>query len=215
MGLTLTLAGCDGAQDDGETDGTETEGGSGGGSGNSSQGGSGNDSDSGGSGADSDSGGGGEIPENGYCDPVSSWDTAMVEFEEDVLVIVNEVRAAGASCGGQAFAATGPLTMNPALRCAARVHSKDMADRAFFDHTNPDGEDPFVRMERAGYTYFTAGENIAAGQTTPSQVMQGWMDSPGHCRNIMSPDFAEIGVGTFEADSGGFRYLWTQTFGAS
>ena len=216
MGLTLTLAGCDSAGDEGETDGA---GGSGSGgsegsqSGNDSQ--TGNDSAASGADSDSDSGGGGEIPANGYCDPVSSWDTSMVEFEEDVLVIVNEVRAAGASCGGQSFAATGPLTMNPALRCAARVHSKDMADRAFFDHTNPDGEDPFVRMERAGYSYFTAGENIAAGQTSPSDVMQGWMDSPGHCRNIMNPDFAEIGVGTFESVDGGYRYLWTQTFGAS
>ncbi len=203
VGLTLTLAGCDGAADEGETDG----GGSGGGS--PSEG------DSAGTGADGDGGGSGEIPGNGYCDPVSSWDTTMVEFEEDVLVIVNEARAAGASCGGQAFGATGPLTMNPALRCAARVHSKDMADRAFFDHTNPDGEDPFVRMERAGYSYFTAGENIAAGQPTPSDVMQGWMDSPGHCRNIMNPDFAEIGIGTFESEGGVYRYLWTQTFGAS
>ncbi|MGH1449691.1 MAG: CAP domain-containing protein [Pseudomonadaceae bacterium] len=139
----------------------------------------------------------------------------MTEFEEDVLVIVNEARAAGATCGGQTFGATGPLTMNPALRCAARVHSKDMADRGFFDHTNPDGEDPFVRMERAGYSYFTAGENIAAGQSSPAQVMQGWMDSPGHCSNIMNPDFAEIGVGTFEAEDGAYRYLWTQAFGAS
>lgn len=202
MGLTLTLAACDGVADEGETDGAETDGGGSGG----------------GSGADSaaDSGGGNVgVPANAYCDPVSSWDTAMIEFEEDVLVIVNEVRAAGASCGGQSFGATGPLSMNPALRCAARVHSKDMGDRAFFDHTNPDGEDPFERMERAGYSYFTAGENIAAGQMTPSDVMQGWMDSPGHCSNIMNPDFAEIGVGTFESQTGTYRFLWTQTFGAS
>lgn len=201
VGLTLTLAGCDGATGDGDTDGGGTEaGGSVGGSGDSQD-------DSGGGGV------GGGVPGNGYCDPVSSWDTAMTEFEEDVLVIVNEVRAQGASCGGQSFASAGPLSMNPALRCAARVHSKDMADRVFFDHINPDGQDPFVRMEMAGYSYFTAGENIAAGQSTPSEVMQGWMDSPGHCRNIMNPDFAEIGVGTFEANSGSYRYLWTQTFG--
>lgn len=205
VGLTLTLAGCDGASDEGETDGSSGSGSE------DSQGGNG----SAGTGADSDGGGTGVVPGNGYCEPVSSWDTAMTEFEEDVLVIVNEVRAAGASCGGQAFGSAGPLTMNPALRCAARVHSKDMADRAFFDHTNPDGEDPFVRMERAGYSYFTAGENIATGQPSPSEVMQGWMDSPGHCRSIMNPDFADIGVGTFESEDGGSGYLWTQVFGAS
>ncbi len=162
---------------------------------------------------ETDGGETGGVGSGGYCDPVSSWDASMTEFEEDVLLIVNEARQAGASCGGQSFGAADPLTMNPALRCAARVHSKDMADRGFFDHKNPDGQDPFVRMELAGYTYVTAGENIAAGQMSPAEVMQSWMDSPGHCSNIMNPNFTEIGVGTFEDQGGPYRYLWTQTFG--
>ena len=208
LALTLALPACDSAVDEADTDGMQT------GNGESGGGEAGGDSDD----SDSDdsqgtaSGGDGGVPNNPYCASVSSWDAAMVEFEEEVLVLVNEVRGTGASCGGQAFGSASPLTMNPALRCAARVHSKDMSDREFFDHNNPDGEDPFVRMDRAGYTYFTAGENIAAGQTSPEQVMAGWMDSPGHCSNIMNPDFTEIGVGAFEGP-GQFRFLWTQTFG--
>ncbi len=207
VGLTLALSGCDGAALE-EDSGGESEGMS------MNSGTAGDDDGGGGDGGGDDGGGGGdEVPNSSYCSDVSSWDTQMVEFEEDVLVIVNEVRAAGASCGGASFAATGPLTMNPELRCAARVHSKDMLERGYFDHTNPDGEDPFVRMNRAGYDWFTAGENIAAGQPTPSEVMQGWMDSPGHCRNIMSPDFADIGVGAFAGEGGAYGLYWTQVFG--
>lgn len=153
------------------------------------------------------------IPGNGYCEDVADWPAGYREFEEEMLVIVNEERAAGASCGGQAFGAAPPLTMNGALRCAARVHSQDMATQGFFDHDNPSGESPFDRMGRAGYSYLSAGENIAAGQRTPEEVMAGWMDSPGHCSNIMNPDFSEFGGGYFVNDADSFGHYWTQTFG--
>jgi len=212
VGFGLGLLGCDGELEDAETDSGSGGGESGNASGDDDDSGSASDSASGGDSESSD-GGESDVPGNEYCIGVSSWDSAMVEFEEDVLLLVNEVRAAGASCGGQSFGPAGPLTMDPALRCAARVHSRDMAERDFFDHVNPDGQDPFVRMEFAGYSYFTAGENIAAGQASPAMVMQGWMDSPGHCSNIMNASFEDIGVGVFESD-GVYRHLWTQTFGA-
>ena len=69
-------------------------------------------------------------------------------------------------------------------------------------------------MERAGYSFQAAGENIAAGQTTPQEVVDGWMQSPGHCSNIMSPSFTEIGVGYVLAPQGQLPHYWTQTFGA-
>ncbi|MCR9163368.1 MAG: CAP domain-containing protein [Nannocystaceae bacterium] len=195
VGLTLSLSACDVSDAEGDTEGdTDAMG-------------------AGDSGADP-SGGGDVVPSNAYCADVSSWDSTMTEFEEEVLILVNEARSQGANCGGQSFGPAGPLTMHPALRCAARVHSKDMAERNYFDHNNPDGEDPFVRMEQAGYSYFTAGENIAAGQPTPQAVMQGWMDSPGHCSNIMNPDFEDLGVGTFSGTGAQFGIYWTQAFGA-
>jgi uncharacterized protein YkwD len=205
VGLTLSLTACDLSDSEAEGD-SDTEGMA---SGNDSA-----DPTADPSGDGSGGGGGEEVPSNAYCADVSSWDSAMTEFEEEVLILVNEARAQGASCGGQSFGSTGPLTMNPALRCAARVHSKDMAERNYFDHNNPDGEDPFVRMERAGYSFFTAGENIAAGQMTPEMVMQSWMDSPGHCSNIMNPDFADLGVGAFSGTGAQFSIYWTQAFGA-
>jgi len=155
-----------------------------------------------------------DVPGNDYCAGVTNWLPFEQNFEQQVLTLVNAERSAGASCGSRPFGSAGPLTMNPALRCAARVHSLDMAMRGFFDHVNPDGEDPFVRMEQAGYTYASAGENIAAGQVSPDEVVAGWMDSPGHCSNIMDPGFVHIGVGYVVDPDGAFPHYWTQTFGS-
>jgi uncharacterized protein YkwD len=164
--------------------------------------------------AGADAGNGDEVPANEYCDDVADWNPAWSQAEARVRDLVNDVRSQGGSCGGQSFAPSLPLAMNPALRCAARVHSLDMATRSFFDHDNPDGESPFVRINAAGYVFFTAGENIAAGQTTAEEVVAGWLQSPGHCANILSPDFEEIGVGYVSSPTAAFPHYWTQTFGA-
>jgi uncharacterized protein YkwD len=154
-----------------------------------------------------------DVPDIAYCAGVAAWSEPARAFEDEVVERVNQARALGATCGGQAFGATGPLAMEARLRCAARVHSLDMVTRAFFDHVNPDGETPFVRMEHAGYEYRAAGENIAAGQSTPQEVVEGWLQSPGHCANIMSPDFTQIGVGYVSAPEGALPHYWTQVFG--
>jgi uncharacterized protein YkwD len=152
------------------------------------------------------------VPDNAYCMPVSGWDPTWTALEDEILEIVNEVRASGANCGSAGnFGPAGPLTMQPALRCSARVHSKDMNDRSFFDHTNPSGESPWDRMEQAGYNFSNAGENIAGGNSTAAATMQQWMDSDGHCGNIMNPNFTEIGVGYYPG--GQWGHLWTQNFG--
>lgn len=154
------------------------------------------------------------IPANPYCMDVITWPAELIEFEEDVLDLVNEARAAGANCGGVTFRPVEELTMNGALRCAARVHSEDMATRGFFDHVNPDGADPGSRVQSAGFRFTLAGENIAAGHGSPEEVMQGWMASPGHCMNIMEPGFTHMGVGVYSGGADTLGLFWTQTFGA-
>jgi uncharacterized protein YkwD len=134
-------------------------------------------------------------------------------MEEVVLLEVNKRRAAGAVCGGKAYPAVSPLTMDPALRNAARRHSKDMATRGFFDHTNPDGQGMDDRIRAAGFLGATAtGENIAAGGSTPAGTVQQWMDSPGHCTNIMYAGFQKIGVGYFNGPGSKYGHYWTQNF---
>ena len=150
-----------------------------------------------------------ELPDNAYCAAVSTWSQHSAEFEDDVFRLVNINRAAGADCGSTgSFDRAAPLAENAALRCAARNHSLDMATRNFFSHTNPDGNGSRERMDQAGYGGFAWGENIAFGQTSPAQVVDGWMHSSGHCANIMNPNFTEIGIGHDPSNQ------WTQVFGA-
>lgn len=155
-----------------------------------------------------------DVPDNSYCVSVANVDPAWAQLEQDVLTIVNEKRAQGANCGTKGmFGPANPLTMEPALRCAARKHSQDMDARSFFDHVNPDGQSPWDRMAMAGYGgYSNAGENIAAGSPDAAGTMQQWMDSDGHCSNIMNPSFQQIGVGYHPG--GQYGHLWTQVFGA-
>ncbi|MFC5720289.1 sigma-70 family RNA polymerase sigma factor [Streptomyces gamaensis] len=111
----------------------------------------------------------------------------------------------------RAKAGCGSVRLNAQLTQAAQRHSDDMAARNFFDHTNPDGKGPGDRITAAGYRWSTYGENIAYGQQTPASVMDSWMHSDGHRRNIRNCAFDEIGVGVNQAP-GGPR--WTQVFGA-
>ncbi len=140
-------------------------------------------------------------------DPNAEW-----AREARVRELVNAARQRGASCGGTAYPPVAALTFDPLLAQAARLHSADMCVRQFFSHDNPDGKTPFDRMKALGYKYSTAGENIAAGQVTPEDVMQGWMASPGHCQNIMNANFKELGVG-YASCNGKFPDYWTQNFG--
>ncbi|GBF05612.1 SCP/PR1 domain [Deinococcus aerius] len=144
--------------------------------------------------------------------PTPTTGTGPSAYEQRVLDLTNQARAQARTCGTQSFPAAAPLTYNAALRTAAYNHSKDMAVRGFFSHTNPDGLSPFDRMRAAGYTNFTAaGENIAAGQSTPEQVVAGWLQSPGHCANIMNAAYRDLGVGYYAG--GSYRSYWTQNFG--
>ncbi|PTL75295.1 CAP domain-containing protein [Vitiosangium sp. GDMCC 1.1324] len=148
-----------------------------------------------------------------YCDDVLTWDASWQSFESQVLTLVNQKRAAGATCGGVAKPAAPALTLDTRLQCAARKHSKDMGTNNIFDHNGSDGSTPWQRITNAGYTYTAAGENIAAGYSTPSAVVNGWMASTGHCNNIMNPNFKHLGVGYFYKAGSTYSHYWTQDFG--
>ena len=154
------------------------------------------------------------VPNNAYCDPVSDWDADWVAKELAVLELVNQARAQGGNCGSEgSFPASGPLTLDSALICAARVHSLDMAVNNYFDHTNLQGNGPGWRLGQAGYAGNGWGENIAAGYGTPQEVITGWLDSDGHCANMLNPGFSKIGVGYAYSSGSDYGNYWTQTFG--
>jgi uncharacterized protein YkwD len=90
-----------------------------------------------------------------------------------------------------------------------------MAETGNFEHESPGGdlgEDPWERMTNAGFTGTEVGENIAAGYDSPEAVVAGWMDSDGHCSNIMNGAATLIGVGYYRG--GGYYHYWTQDFGS-
>jgi uncharacterized YkwD family protein/spore coat assembly protein SafA len=126
---------------------------------------------------------------------------AVKSLENEVIRLVNVERA---KAGLQ------QLTQNWQLSRVARYKSQDMIDKGYFAHNSPTYGSPFKMMESFGLRYSAAGENIAMGQQSPSQVMNAWMNSPGHRSNILSPSFTQIGVGLAKDKNG--RMYWTQMF---
>lgn len=143
------------------------------------------------------------------------WPAAYAALEQQVLEETNKRRALGADCrtGGK-FPPAKPLVMHPLLQASARKHSKDMATKNFFAHTNLAGLSPFDRMKAEGYKGTTMGENIAAGNATAAQTVTQWMNSDGHCANIMSAKYTQLGVGYFYTSTSKYKHYWTQNFGA-
>ncbi|WP_165795232.1 CAP domain-containing protein [Deinococcus koreensis] len=132
-------------------------------------------------------------------------------FAQRVLALTNAARAQARTCGTASYAATTPLAYNAALEKAAQAHAADMAAKNYFSHTSQDGRSFSQRITAAGYSWTRIAENIAAGQTTPDSVVAGWLQSPGHCANIMNPALRELGVGY--AQGGSYGHYWVQDFG--
>lgn len=127
--------------------------------------------------------------------------TDITAIENKVVVLVNQQRAR---------AGLPALTINWQLARVARYKSVDMMNKNYFSHTSPTYGSPFNMMENFGIRFSTAGENIAMGQRTPEEVMNSWMNSPGHKANILGANFSQIGVGLAKDSNG--RTYWTQMF---
>ncbi|MDI2131790.1 CAP domain-containing protein [Yinghuangia seranimata] len=124
------------------------------------------------------------------------------DYARQVVDLVN-VQRANNGCA--------PLTANTKLQTAAQGHSDDMVARNYFAHNSPEGSSAGDRINATGYQWSTWGENIAMGQRTPAEVMDAWMNSPGHRANILNCSFTEIGVGVNLASGSPY---WTQNFAA-
>lgn len=176
--------------------------------------------DGGGDGGAGDGGGDGgqteEVDQAEAChEDIHGWKDRWAELEEEVVELTNEARARGADCGSYGrFPATTAVVMDPDLRCSARYHSLWMAETGTFDHDSPGGDlgdDPWERIDSTDYSGSGVGENIAAGYASAADVVQGWLDSDGHCANLMSSSAKDIGVGYYAG--GSYGSYWTQNFG--
>lgn len=128
----------------------------------------------------------------------SQQNQSLNAYELEVVRLINEIRAQYG---------LGQLSINTELSHVARIKSQDMHDKGYFSHTSPTYGSPFEMMKHFGIRYRTAGENIAMGYRSPQNVVDGWMNSPGHRANILNGSFREIGMGYVASGN-----YWTQMF---
>lgn len=128
-------------------------------------------------------------------------ESAVSQQAHDVLSLVNaERQKQGLSS----------LTLSDKLTAVANEKARDMAENNYFSHTSPTYGSPFQMLQQYGIRYRTAGENIAAGQKSPEEVMNSWMNSSGHRANILNPSYTEIGIGYYAG--GKYGTYWAQEF---
>ena len=130
------------------------------------------------------------------------------------LELVNEVRARGARCGERSFGPAPPVKLSGTLANVAFGHANDMAVHNYFEHQDRAGHSPADRVRAVGYQEKLVGENIAYGPKSADEVVQGWLDSPGHCENIMDPRFAEMGIAFAAGQASKHGLYWVQVLAA-
>lgn len=130
------------------------------------------------------------------------------------LQLVNEVRARGTHCGERSFGAAPPVRLSGTLADVAYGHAADMAAHNYFEHVDAAGRSPADRVRAVGYQERLVGENIAYGPQSVEEVVKGWLDSPGHCENIMDPRFAEMGLAYAPGETSRRGLFWVQVLAA-
>jgi uncharacterized protein YkwD len=136
-----------------------------------------------------------------------------------VVLDANEKRMLDLHNQTRASAGLRKLCVHPALQKVAEAHSQDMIDKDYFSHTSQDGTTFVQRIKRQGYSYRSAGENIAWGSGSlgaPDNIFKNWINSSGHKANILNVSFREVGIGavtgTYKSYSN--ATMWTADFGA-
>ena len=148
------------------------------------------------------------------CDPIADWDSLALEAA--LLAQINDLRREGGHCGDLAFVPAPGLGMDPALRCAARLHTQDMVTRAYLAQVDPDGIGTGPRLDALGYIASTYAENVGFVQDEPEPdpdgepdperaaraILLGWQDNPTTCWKLYARELTAIGIG---ATPGGFE----------
>lgn len=132
-----------------------------------------------------------------------------------MLQAINEARASARQCGARAMPAVPALRWDERLAHAATGHADDMARHDYFSHSSRDGRTVADRVSATGYAWRSVGENIAAGPDSVQAVMAGWLASPGHCANLMRPDFRDVAASCVQRGGNTYGRYWALVFGAS
>ena len=128
------------------------------------------------------------------------------------LNLVNEARGRGHRCGNRSWPTANPVRLSAKLSEIARQHALDMAQHHYFDHQDLSGRSPAARVKAAGYRDRRIAENIAYGTLSTEDAIAGWLDSPGHCENLMDPRFKEMGIAFAPAGGDHGELYWVQLF---
>jgi uncharacterized protein YkwD len=131
-----------------------------------------------------------------------------------VLQLVNDARARGARCGERSFGPAPPVKLSGTLAGVAFGHASDMAKHDYFEHEDLTGHSPADRVRAVGYRETLVGENIAYGPKSAEEVVRGWLDSPGHCENIMDSRFEEMGIAYAAGQAAKRGLYWVQLLAA-
>ncbi len=125
--------------------------------------------------------------------------------QREMIKLVNQARQKGVYCGKTWQKPVAPLKWDDQLEKAAADKSYDMYKNNYFEHTSSDGETLTDRLNKISYAWQTIGENLAMGPTSVKQTVDTWLNSEGHCRNIMKPEFTHFGAAQY-------GIYWTQVF---
>jgi len=134
-------------------------------------------------------------------------------FKQTMVELINAARVDTTMCGDMQLPAVDTLVWNNQLAAAAAAHATDMTTHNFFDHTGTDGLGVSERADTAGYNWSAVGENIAAGQISVDEVHTNWMESEGHCKNVMNTLFTEVGAACMDGPDTFFGTYWVVVFG--
>jgi uncharacterized protein YkwD len=133
-------------------------------------------------------------------------------MNQRVLELINEARSQKRRCGSKRYQPAAPLKRDAQLDKAALRHARDMAAHSFLGHDGTDGTRVAQRATDAGYAWRKVGENVAAGSPTPEQAVEDWLESPGHCANLMTSDYTETGIAVIVNPASKAGIYWAQVF---
>ena len=143
----------------------------------------------------------------------SAYETRCSVQAADALRRINAARAAGQRCGFRRMPPAPALRWDATLQGVAAGHSQDMARRNYFAHSSPEGREVAARVSAAHYKFRLVGENLAGGDRDLAGALQGWIDSPAHCENLMNPKFADVAVACVGRRGSQWGTYWTMVLG--